>query len=689
MPRRPGRGREGDAPLAMRATLSTALAAALLAGCREGPREESHAGHPGLSFNARPDIVEQFRRDVAAERHPADGGGRAWLDLAEGDDGAGRAGEARRWDLVYEAGPLGVAVGGRVILLVPPYWGWSLPQLHAPQQVGYTQVVWDAEGVELELAAGSGLVSMEVRGRELREGERIRIAYGAGALGAIADRHAERGSPFWFRVDGDGDGVDAVLIDSPRVDVLPGPPDMLVLTASSTHEPGEPVRLTLSVLDRTASAGLEVEAQFALRSVPEGIEIPPVQLGPEDRGLASIEVVPPDPGIWRFVAEGEVAGRKLLALSNPVRVAEDVTRIWWADLHGHSNLSDGTGLPEEYFHYARNVAALDIVALSDHDHFGVLALDTHPQLWESIERETARFHEPGRFVTLLAFEWTSWLHGHRHVLYFEERGEILSSIDPRYETPEQLWEALRRRSAITIAHHSAGAPVATNWNYAPDPILEPVTEIMSVHGSSEADDSPERVLGFRGDNSVRSALDRGYELGFVGSGDSHDGHPGLSHLSPVYGFRARNPDAGRPFPRLGRGGLAAIRADELTRPAILEALRERRTYATSGPRILLEVELAGIGGGGSVSLRALGESAELRVDVAGHGPLERIDLVRSGEVVVRLELPGLLDAQHAFPLPGLRADEYVYVRVHQANGGLAWSSPIWIRSSEEPGAASK
>ena len=33
-------------------------------------------------------------------------------------------------------------------------------------------------------------------------------------------------------------------------------------------------------------------------------------------------------------------------------------RILWGDLHGHSNFSDGTGLPEDYFVYARDVAAL-------------------------------------------------------------------------------------------------------------------------------------------------------------------------------------------------------------------------------------------------------------------------------------------------------------------------------------------
>ncbi len=660
------------------------LMTALLGGaCRDEPIPILREDPRGHSFNARPDIVERFRADLAARRHPADGGGRAWLALADGDDGSVRAGQARRWDLVYEAGPLGIAVGGRVILLVPPYWGWSAPQTHAAHLLGFTTVECPAPGVELDVVAHSGLLVIEVRGRPLAQGERLHIAYGAGALGARGDRHAERGSPFWFRVDGDGDGVDGVLADSPTITVHPGAPELLVLTATSTVEPGETVRLTLAVLDGTASAGLEVEAEFALRSVPEGLELPRPRIERGGGGLAQLEVRIDEPGIWRFVAEGQVDGRALRALSNPVRVAQGVERIWWADLHGHSNLSDGTGLPEDFFRYAREVAALDVVALSDHDHFGVLALDAHPAIWERLQDESARWNEPGRFLTLPSYEWTSWLHGHRHVLFFEERAELYSSVDPAYETPEQLWRALAGRDALTIAHHSAGAPVATNWNYAPDPLLEPVTEVMSVHGSSEAADSPELVAGFRGENSVRAALERGYELGFVASGDSHDGHPGLPHLSPFYGFRPADAAAGRPLPRLGRGGLAAIRAPELSRPAILEGLRARRTYATSGPRILLDVELDGARGGQRFVLPPGASAPSLRVSIAAQGPLSTIELVRSGAPVALVDARGHLDVEQRFDLPGLTAGEYVYVRVTQANGGLAWSSPIWVHAAED------
>ena len=97
---------------------------------------------------------------------------------------------------------------------------------------------------------------------------------------------------------------------------------------------------------------------------------------------------------------------------------------------------DGTGTPEDYFTFARDVAGLDAVALTDHDHWGAgRPLDGDPAPWALIRETVARFHEPGRFVTLPGYEWTSILHGHRHVLYFE--GDLAS------DQGEKLVAALR------------------------------------------------------------------------------------------------------------------------------------------------------------------------------------------------------------------------------------------------------
>ena len=213
----------------------------------------------------------------------------------------------------------------------------------------------------------------------------------------------------------------------------------------------------------------------------------PAQVALRD-GNAEVPVVVRSPGILRVRATG-LGGRA--ARSNPLVVLPQTPRILWADLHGHSNLSDGTGTAEDYFRYARDVAGLDVAVLTDHDHVGRRPLDATPEFWAEIRKQVAAFNDPGRFVTVLGFEWTSWIHGHRHVLYFDGDGAVISTADPAYTSPLQLWDALRGKRALTFAHHSAGGPIATNWAFPPDPVLEPVTEIVSVHGNSESPDAPQ------------------------------------------------------------------------------------------------------------------------------------------------------------------------------------------------------
>jgi hypothetical protein len=189
-------------------------------------------------------------------------------------------------------------------------------------------------------------------------------------------------------------------------------------------------------------------------------------------------------------------------------------------------------------------------------------------------------------------------------------------------------------------------------------VLEPVTEIASVHGSSEAPDAPRLIYDGVDGNFVRDALSRGYRLGFIGSGDGHDGHPGLAALASP------------------SGGLAAILAERPTREAVLEALRARRVYATNGPRIVLRASLGGHPMGATLAAPR-GPDLSLDVRVVAEAPLERIDLVRSGNIVETIRCGGRSEFSITRAVTPLRAREHLYVRVVQEDGGAAWSSPFF------------
>jgi hypothetical protein len=633
--------------------LATALLL-LLSTCRASDQAEP----PSASPDARPEVVETLRADLRAERHPADGGGRAWIEDAPTPPVM--AGATGRFTILYEAGPLGIQPGGMLLFQVSPFWGWSTPQVTDPQGLGFTEVTGPENDLRLEpRTLAQQLLGIRVAGRALAEGERVLIVYGAGPAGARVDRYAERHSTFWIAVDGDGDGVRGLLPECPTVDVGPGPAAQLVVTLPTTARPGDHLHATLAVLDGAGNAGVPLEGRLRLRSEPPGLELPQeVVLRSADRGQTAVVARAPLAGVFRIEVSGPDG---MSAESNPLVVDPQIRRVLWGDLHGHSQVSDGTGTPEDYFSYARDVAGLDVAALTDHDHWGMRPLARTPELWQEIERQVRAFHEPDRFVTLLGYEWTSWVHGHRHVLFFGDEGRVWSSLDPAFEEPRQLWEALRGQPALTVAHHSAGGPIATDWSSPPDPELEPVTEIVSVHGSSEAPDSPVPIYHPVAGNYVRDALGNGYRLGFVGSGDSHDGHPGLAHL-------------GGPS-----GGLAAILSETLTRDGVLRALRARRVYATNGRRIYLEATLAGQEMGAEISQRSLVKSqAELRVRLIAAGPLRRLDVVRSGKVALSIDGAGESELSIERRLLGLTAGEYVYVRAVQEDDGTAWSSPFFV-----------
>ncbi|MDJ0866617.1 MAG: CehA/McbA family metallohydrolase [Myxococcota bacterium] len=617
------------------------------------PQPAPRAGSPG----ARWDVVEDLRADLAAPRHPSDGGGRAWLVGAEGERPRVEARSSRPWHFAYEVGPEGVAEGGVIYFNVSPFWGWSAVQMRFADAPGYTEVRTDAEDVELDARVlQPQLLALVVQGRALREGERIEILYGVGRAGARADKYAEHGEHFWFAVDGDGDGVRELVADSPTLDVTPGPPAMLLLHGPSSARPGETVQLTLAVLDTLGNAGIPFQGTVQLEA-PDGVRLPEqVELRPEQRGRVRFPVEAVQPGLYRI---GAVASDELAAESNPLLVAPDAPRLLWGDLHGHSNYSDGTGTPTDYFEYARDVAALDVVSLTDHDHWGMPFLDQSAERWAEIGREAERFHDPPRFLTLHGFEWTSWIHGHRHVLFFGREAELLSSIDPATDEPAELWDALRGRDAMTLAHHSAGGPIPTDWSVPPDPELEPVTEIVSVHGSSEAPDSPHVIYQSLSGNFVRDVLAKGYRLGFVGSGDTHDGHPGLGHLVAP------------------SGGLAGIWSETRSRAGVLEALRARRVYATNGPRILLEATLGGRPMGALLP-GVPDEPPELLVRVAAVAPLDRLDIVQGGRVVDSIDCRGERDLELRWKADRLVPGDHLYVRAVQRGGGAAWSSPFFV-----------
>ena len=96
----------------------------------------------------------------------------------------------------------------------------------------------------------------------------------------------------------------------------------------------------------------------------------------------------------------------------------------------------------------------------------------------------------------------------------------------------------------------------------------------------------------------------------------------------------------------------------------------------SGQRILLRATLNGASMGSTLAPG----NAELNVMVSGTDVIDRVEIIRSGQVVERLAVGDTADFSGTWDLGRLQAGEYVYVRVVQVDRGLAWSSPFFVEA---------
>ena len=124
-------------------------------------------------------------------------------------------------------------------------------------------------------------------------------------------------------------------------------------------------------------------------------------------------------------------------------------------------------------------------------------------------------------------------------------------------------------------------------------------------------------------------------------------------------------------------GKAAVYAPELTREALLDALRARRCYGTTAARIFLDARVNGRLMGEEITVPT-GEPIVVTARVVGANDLEAVEVCRNNVFIYTRPAAGR-QAQFTFrDLKPLAGRSYYYVRVKQKDGELAWSSPVWV-----------
>ena len=454
--------------------------------------------------------------------------------------------------------------------------------------------------------------------------------------------------------------------------IRPAPPARFHVVAPAVARPGQVITIRATALDYCDNRAWPAPSGTVFAASPRDPYAPiaTATLGTKDNGHVALDVpVPSDSNHMQVI----VSDRKdKLRGVSPMTVIDDrpgTLNVYFGDIHAHSMLSDGQKTPRALLEHARDVALIDFAAITDHNCVeasrleGPFRMQMSDEAYAQIQAACEALNEPGRFVTLQAFEQNRIAKqpGHRNV-YF--RGIAPGLF--RGETLPELYAYLEGHEALVIPHHHIiwrTRPHLANTKY------ERLIEMYSMHCSSEIKGSPINnyaTTTSKGETGVsaREILSQGHRVGFIAASDNHNGAPGLSARPSRF--------TNIPY----RGGLAAVLAPELTREAVFDALYQRRCYATSGARIYLDFRLNEQLMGSELKVPR-GSSLPYEIVVAGTDSIARIELIRNCQEGTVWTHDGRCLAR----LNGeLTFDEscWIYVRVTQTDRFLAWSSPIWV-----------
>jgi len=573
-------------------------------------------------------------------------------------------------------GPTPLPQGGRAAVYLPlSYGGYanhnSLMCFQGPTgQIGYgARITAEAsrDDVRLETrvhSTGSVFTCAEVIVRQgrLNQGDAITVVLGDPVCKPPMVCEKAKHLPLRVALDYAGDDTFRPVRPNPIVHVVGGQAQQLRCYAPASPPPDEPFCLRVLAADLiNHNPAHRHEGRLTFEAVGPAAELPEsASISADDHGSIEVPGVrltgETDASVTRIRVLDETAG--LMAQSNPICPAAvpEGLRLYYGEIHSHTELSDGSGTGEDNFHWAREVEGLDFAALADHHEHGQSYNYTQEEKWEITKDLVERFNEPGRFVTLLGYE-IGTVEKHRNVYFADGEGRmIVEGRDGERVTMDNVFQKLAGTDYILIPH----APKfhGIDWHTPHEPGRQRLVEICSQWGVSEEG----------GYKSVRHALDLGYQFGFTGGTDNHVAEPG-------------NPD---------QGGITGLLAPELSRRAVFDALMDRRTFATNGPRMILAFSVNGAFMGREISAEA-GAPRRVRGRAITSDPIATVQIIRNGEVAFEQAGEGRMDVavewDDADPLADLAIEReltdarfaYYYLRVQTAGGQLGWASPIWVR----------
>ncbi len=491
------------------------------------------------------------------------------------------AGSWQTFELVYSAGKFGIDDTGSLKIAMRFATDFGPVQFDDSAAPGYTTVV-ASNGALLDcrwefkrnIRPWSRALYIGVQKHFLSDGDTITIRFGdtsGGSKGVRVQTYCEHVFEFKVFVDAIATYDYVALPESPRINIVPGPPTTWRAVLPTLRRTGELFRLSIKAEDAWGNPSDQVDRELTLAPASPVTGLPDrVSFGLGDFSLVLDELSVETAGdltISVLDAQGSE-----LCRTNTLCVQDKPDRLhFWGDLHGQSNETLGTNTAEDYFLFARDRAFLDVCSHQGND-FQITG-----QFWNELNALTARLDEPGRFVAIPGYEWSAntAIGGDRNVFYRHEGRPIYRSSHAQVpdlfdeandgHLANDLFERLKDEDCVCWAH--CGGRYA-DIVYAHDRKLEASVEVHSSWGTFEW--------------LLHDAFSKNYRVGIVCNSDGHKGRVGASFPGASF-FGAY-------------GGLTCYHANELSRDGIFEALRSRRHYGTTGNRMYVDVRARVAGG---------------------------------------------------------------------------------------------
>ncbi|NMC72564.1 MAG: hypothetical protein GYA57_21250 [Myxococcales bacterium] len=313
---------------------------------------------------------------------------------------------------------------------------------------------------------------------------------------------------------------------------------------------------------------------------------------------------------------------------------------YWGNFHAHTSFSDGEGRPSEAFAYARNVAGLDVLIVTDH-----LEQIYLPTRWADCKEQADAADAPGAFVADCGYEYGSGFDsffrstGHNNVFH---NPDLFPAVQLDFH--DFYASLVGCPSCVGQFNHPGDEPMQ-HWNHFEYDAA--VDERMQLY---EFNSPPAWEMYFE-------ALDAGWHVSPMWNQDNHSANWGTAndHRSGLW--------------------LAA-----LTRDGVYAAFGARRTFATADRNAWVRVLADGDCWMGS-DLAGVGPSVELSVEAEDGDATDAFDTVELwGPGRTRLDAAdcgGAASCAVSFEVP-VGGPTYVVARVNQVDGEWLVAAPVWL-----------